>query len=444
MVSRAQLSGLILATAVVSAGQPALAQYAPASDITISPGDTFSNPQPVVYGNGVNSFGGGAMGQVIQNGIPFAQSVLGGGGINSAIPGVLDLAQSYLPQNLQQYAGLLTPVLQGALSGSGVDLGGLVSSGLPLLTNALGLDGQTSGIIGSLTPALSGLLSGNFNAGSLISSGLGIASQFLGNNPVFGIASGVLGGLFGGGGRTGTGVDIAEDLSQLYSNPITAAINAQIFSGGGQGNSSSTVLAQTGTILCLYNSDCVQSNPAQYRSLYQSATGLMGYASSNQIRGQIAQFSEHGVTPDIFSSKLTHQQNAYYMGNLTDREVSRATTEQYLSKAGQLAQKKAVQIAQQTGKKLAALGDQCDKTAKSSQDLIRCNMKINTAVPSLQAAQLELQTNAQMDTQYMKNSLGNISSATDGLNRSQDVERSAYSATLYQNLALSTPIKGRK
>ena len=170
----------------------------------------------------------------------------------------------------------------------------------------------------------------------------------------------------------------------------------------------------------------------------------MGYASSNQIRGQIAQFSEHGVAPDIFSSKLTHQQNAYYMGNLTDREVSRATTEQYLSKAGQLAQKKAVQVAQQTGKKLAALGDQCDKTAKASQDLIRCNMKINTAVPSLQAAQLELQTNAQMDTQYMKNSLGNISSATDGLNRSQDVERSAYSATLYQNLALSTPVKGRK
>jgi hypothetical protein len=441
---RAHLSALVLVLAAIAVDRPAFAQYKTAPDLSISPGDTFSSPSPVVYGEGVNSFGSGTMGQVIRNGIPIAQSVLGGGGIESAIPGVLDLAQSYLPENLQQYAGLLTPVLQGALSGSGIDVGGLVSSGLPLLTDALGLNGQTSGIIGSLSPALSGLLSGNFNTSSLLSAGLGIAGQFLGDNPIFGIASGVLGGLFGGGSQTGTGVDVAESLSQIYSNPITAAINTQIFSGAGSGGSSSTVLAQTGSVLCFYNSDCVQSNANGYKSLYQSATGLMGFSSPNQVRGQIAQLSEQGVMPDIFSSKMTPQQNAYYMGNLSDKEISRGTTEQYLSQAGQLAQKRAIQAAAQTAQKLAALGDQCDKTAESSQDLIRCNMKINTAVPSFQAAQLELQTNAQIDTQFMKNSLGNISSATDGLNRSQDVERSALAAELYQNLALTTPISGRK
>jgi hypothetical protein len=443
VVSRAQLSCLVLVIAIMSVGKPAAAQYTTAKNITIAP-NTFSSPPPVVYGTGVNSFGSGTMGQVIQGGIPIAQSVLGGGGINSAVPGVMDLAQGYLPQNLQQYAGLLTPVLQGALSDTGVNVGGLVSSGLPLLTKGLGLDSQTSSIVGSLTPAVKDLLSGNFNASSLLSTGLGIAGQFLGNNPIFSTTSGVLGGLLGGGGQTGTGVDIAQDLSQIYSNPITGAINTQIFSGGGAGGSSSTVLAQTGSILCLYNASCIQSNPRAYQSLYASATGLMGFASPSQVRGRIAQLSDVGVMPDAFSSKMTPQQNAYYMGNHSDREISRATTEQFLSPTGQLAQKRAIQAAQLTAKKLAALGDQCDKTSHSSQELIRCNMKINTAVPAFQAAQIELQTNQQVDNQFMKNALGNISSATDGLNRSQDLERSALSASLYQDLALSTPISGRK
>jgi hypothetical protein len=442
-VSRAQLSCLVLVVAIVSVGKPAAAQYTTANNITIQP-NTFSSPAPVVYGTGINSFGSGTMGQIIQGGIPIAQSVLGGGGLSSAVPGVLDLAQGYLPQNLQQYAGLLTPVLQGALSGTGVNVGGLVSSGLPLLTQQLGLSNQTSSLIGNLSPMLTDLLSGNVSVSNILSTGLSIAGQFLGNNPVFSTTSGVLGGLLGGGGQTGTGVDIAQDLSQVYSNPITAAISTQIFSGGGSGGSSSTVLAQTGSILCLYNASCIQSNPNAYQSLYASATGLMGFASPNQVRGQIARLSEAGVMPDAFSSKMTPQQNAYYMGNHSDREISRATTEQFLSPTGQLAQKRAIQAAQLTAKKLAALGDKCDKESHSTQELTRCNMKINTAIPSFQAAQIELQTNQQVDNQFMKNALGNISAATDGLNRSQDLDRSALSASLYQSLALSTPISGRK
>ena len=317
-----------------------------------------------------------------------------------------------------------------------------MTSGISLLTNALGVDGQTGSIISSLTPELSSLLSGNFNVASLLSKGLGIAGQLLGGgNSPFGELGGVLGGLFGGGGSTGTGVDVAQDLSQVYSNPITGAINAQVFSGAS--GSANTVLAQTGTILCLYNPNCVQSNPASYKSLYTSAAGPMGFSSPNQVRAQISYLSDQGVRPDVFSSKMVPQQNSYYMGSYTDREISRGTTEQYLSKAGQLAQKRAIQAAQLTAQKLAALGDQCDKNAHSSQDLIRCNMKINTAVPSFQAAQIALETNQSNDNQFMKNSLGNISAATDALNRSQDVDRSAYSAQMMQSLALTTPISGK-
>lgn len=425
---------------------PALAQsatYRMGSGSYDTGSTTFSSPPPVVYGQGMNSFGGGVGGQILQKGVPILRSFLGGGGIGGAMPGALSLAESYLPESLQSYAGLLTPVLQSALGGGAVNLGGLLSSGLPILGEQLGLSSQTTGIIGSLTPLASDLLSGNFSVGSAINAGLGIAGQFLGNNPVFGVASGVLGGLFGGGGQKGTGVDVAADLSQLYSNPITAAINSQIFSGSESGDSS-TVISQTGTILCLYNSDCVQSNPEAYRQMYKSASGVLGFSSPNQVRGQIAQFSEHGVMPDMFSTKNNPQQNAYYMGNLADREISRGTTEAYLSPVGQLNQKKSIQAGKQTAQKLAALGDSCDKKGESTQDLVRCDMKINTATPSYLAAQYELMVGDQVDRQFMKNSLGNISSSTDSLSRVQDVERSSWNAMLQQNLALSAPLQKSK
>ena len=435
-----RLSVLVLTVAFVSLDKPVFAQYATAKDITIEP-NVFIAPAPVVYGQGANAFGSGTLQQVVRTGLPLAQSVISGG-LGGAVPGALSIAQGFLPENLQQYAGILTPLLSGALSGGGVNLGGLVSSGLPLLTNALGLSGQNAAILSSLTPALKDLLGGHVNMGGLLSTGIGLAGQLLGGNSPFGAVGGILGGLFGGGGSTGTGVEIASDLSQIYSNPITGAINSQIFDSSG--GSANTVLSQTGSALCLYNPDCVQSNPAQYKSLYSSAVGPMGFSSSNQVRGQIAYLSGQGVMPDAFSSKLVPQQNAYYMGNLADREISRASTEQYLSKAGQLAQKRAIEASHKTAQALAALGDKCDKESHSSQELIRCNMKINTAGPSFQAAQLELSTNQSNDNQFMKNSLGNISASADALNRQQDIERSSWSAQLKQNLALTMPISGKK
>jgi hypothetical protein len=445
MMRKSQILGGILFTIAVLAAvhQPAVAStYSPSNAYTLPQSGTFTAPPPVVYGQGANSLGGGTFSNLLSGGIPVAQQLLGGGGLNGALPGLLNLGTDQLPQNLQQYGSLLTPALSSLLTGGNINFGSLLSGGMPIITDLLNLDPATSKLLGNLSPALGQLLSGNFNAGSLISTGLGVLGGFLGNNPVFSTTSGILGGILGGS-SSGTGISLSGPLSQVYSNPISAAINGQIFSGGGSG-SANTVLAQSGSILCLYNSSCLQSSPTAYKSLYATAAGAMGFSSPNEVRGQIAQLSRSGVRPDAFSSKFNSEQNAYYEGNKSDQELSRATTEQYFSKAGQEAQKKAVQAAQTTAQTLTALSDECDKKSKSSQELIRCTMKINTAVPSFQAAQLELQTNAQIDTQFMKNSLGNISSATDGLNRAQDVDRSAMAARLFQDVTLSMPISGRK
>ncbi len=421
--------------------RPAIATtYKPSNVYTVQPG-TFTAPPPVVYGQGANALGGGTMSSILSDSLPVLKDLVGGGGLSGALPGLINLGLDKLPGDLQQYGSLLGPALGGLLSGGNVNLGSLLSGGMPVLIDKLGLSGPTGQLLGQLTPVLGQLMSGNFSFGSLLDTGLNVLGGFLGNNPVFGTVSGVLGGLFGGGSK-GTGVDLSGPLSGVYTNPINAAINGQIFSGGVAG--SNTVLSQSGSILCLYNASCVQSNPTEYKSLYGTAAGAMGFSSPNEVRGRIAELSRKGVRPDAFSSKFNSEQNAYYEGNKSDQEISRASTEQYLSKAGQEAQKKAIVSAQETAKTLTALSDQCDKTAKSSQDLIRCTMKINTAVPAFQAAQFELQTNAQIDNQFMKNSLGNISSATDGLNRAQDVDRSAYSARLFQDVTISLPISGRK
>jgi hypothetical protein len=440
------VGGMVLAIAVIAAVHyPAGATtYAPNNAYTLPPSGTFTAPPPVVYGQGANSFGGGTLDSVLSNGIPVVQQLLGGGGLSGALPGLLNMGTNQLPQNLQQYGSLLTPALSSLLTGGNFNVGSLLSGGMPIITDLLDLDPATSKLLGNLSPALGQLLSGNINAGSLLSTGLGVLGGFLGNNPVFSTTSGILGGILGGG-SSGTGIDLSGSLSQVYSNPINAAINGQIFSGGGSGSgSANTVLAQTGSSLCLYNSSCIQSNPTAYKSLYATATGAMDVANPNEVRARIAQLSRSGVRPDAFSSKFNSEQNAYYEGNKTDQEISRATTVQYLSKVGQAAQKQAILAAQKTAQTLATLSDQCDKKSKSSQELIRCTMKINTAVPSFQAAQIELQTNAQIDTQFMKNSLGNISSATDGLNRAQDVDRSAMAARLFQDVTLSMPISGRQ
>jgi hypothetical protein len=259
------------------------------------------------------------------------------------------------------------------------------------------------------------------------------------------VLGGLFGGLFGGGG--GATLSLGEPLSGVFSDPITAAISGQIFGGsadtGGETEGINTVLAQSGTVLCLYNSDCIQSNPTVYRSLFESSVGALGFSSPNEVRGKIAELSSVGVLPDAYSTRFNTEQNADYLGKHTDREISRATTEPYLNKAGQEAQKKAIDAAQKTAQTLTILSDKCAKTARSSQDLIRCNMQINTAVPSFQAAGIALDTRAQVDRQLMKNLLGNISSATDGLNRQEDIERSSQSARLFHDATLTMPASGR-
>ena len=170
----------------------------------------------------------------------------------------------------------------------------------------------------------------------------------------------------------------------------------------------------------------------------------MGFSDPNEVRGKIAELSQSGVMPDAFASRTNSEQNNYYVGNYSDREIARAKSVSVLSKTGQTAQKQAIAAAQKTAQTLTQLSDQCAKTSKSSQELIRCDMQINTAVPSFQAAQIALETNAQIDRNFHTTVLGNISSSIDGLNRSQDVDRGAVSARLMREATMSVPVAGKQ
>jgi hypothetical protein len=438
---RRYLFALVVPLVVVSSRSVwAQTVYGESSDLQYPQSPSFTSPAPLVYGQSQNSFGGGAFGSAIQKGLPIAQTLLSGGGFQGAIPGLLQLGQTYLPSNIQQYAGLASPIIQNLLSGGGVNLGGLISNGLPILSQQLGLSAQTSGIIGSAAPLVSDLLSGHFNVGSLVNTGMGIASQFLGNNPIFGTVSGVFGGLFGGGGQKGTGIEVSPTMQQVSTAAITSAISSQLFAGSqDDGN---TVLAQSGSILCLYNIHCVQSNPREYRGLYGNAIGAMGIANPNQVRGQISQLSASGVKPDAFSTDSNSEENAWAMGSLSDREISRASTQPYLSQAGQASIAKSIQSANTLGAQMAALGDKCDPAA-STQDLVRCSMKMTSTNAGFQSAQLELQHKSSIDNQMIKNSLGNISDATDKLSRSEDVEFSAAAQKFAQDATFSIPVTGK-
>lgn len=397
---------------------------------------------PSVYGSGS---GGPSTGTIIQQGIPVLGNVLSGGGLTSAIPAATSVLGNYLPADTNKYVQQALPLVNDALSGN-LNAGSVLNTASPYLNQVLGA--QTGGTISSAIPLLNQLMSGNFNAGSLISSASGLVGKLFGGGSggsIFSTTAGILGGLLGGGGST---FALSGMLGNVFPDAATGAISDLVFgidsTNGTSATDNNTVLAQTGTVLCLYNANCVTSNPTAYRSLYSAAGGLMGFSDPTQVRGQIAQLSLSGVMPDAFASRFNTEQNNYYMGNYTDREIARAKSANVLSKAGQSAQKKAILAAQQTAKTLTQLSDQCAKTSKSSQELIRCNMQINTAVPSFQAAQISLETHAQADRNLQSTVLGNISSSIDGLNRQQDVDRGAVSARLFREATMSFPVSGKQ
>ena len=410
----------------------------------IGPGSSIQLPPSVVYGA---TSAGPSTGAVIQQSLPVLGGVLNGGGLTNAIPGAVNVLGPYLPAGTGTTIQQALPILQGVLSGN-LNTGAILNTAAPYLTQLLGAG--TAGTVTSALPILNQILSGNFNVSSLLSSAGGLIGNLFGGGgggSIFSTTTGILGSILGGGGG-GSTFALSPSLAGIFPDATTGALSDQVFgidsSGGSSATNTNTVLAQTGTVLCLYNSSCLQSNPSAYKSLYSSAAGAMGFSDPTQVRGQIAQLSQSGVMPDAFASRFNTEQNNYYVGNYSDREIARANSVPVLSKAGQAAQKQAIQAAQQTSQKLTQLSDQCAQTSKSSQELIRCDMQVNTAVPSFQAAQISLETHAQIDRNLQSTMLNNISSAIDGLNRQQDVDRGATSARLFREATMSFPVTGKQ
>jgi hypothetical protein len=394
---------------------------------------------------------GGGFNRVVsigQDWLPVIQNGLNGGGfsgmLNSAAPklqGLLGKQLSLSPANLQTIQSVL-PLAQQLMGG---DFRGALSGSLPLLSRFL--PENVGNILGAVGPLAGQLFSGNFNAGSLLSAGSSLLQLFGKNNSMLGPISGVLGslgGLFGGGG--GTGVSVASTLSPVFQfGGGQTQINAALMGGGNPGSvGTSSVMSQTGTVLCRYNpSGCVTSNPVAYQSLYGSAIGAMGFSNPNQVRGQIAQLSRSGVRPDAYSSRNTSEQNSYFMGNSSDRELIRARTEASLSVEAQEIKQQAITAAKQAGAQLLQLGDNCSQTSQSTQELSRCNLQTTATLPSLAAAQLELGHFQQVDDANTQLLLGNISSAVDGESRVRTMEYTSIANTLKRNVTLNIQPRSR-
>jgi hypothetical protein len=400
--------------------------YSPAST-------SFGSPSSVVYGQGGPNYMGiiqpasSAVGQVINgNSIGVLNSAPG---ILSQIPGLNISSQN---MNLIQQ-GL--PVLTSLLSGGSVS--GALTSGLGILAGSGVLNGQQSQILGAASPLISSLLNGNLSAGSVLSSLPGLLTSIfpsLANSPVFGVLSGVLGGLFGGGGS-----GIAGAASGIYTSPMTnSSLATLIYGGATSGNPANpnTIIGQSGSILCAYNSTCTQSNPSAIRPLFSAAAGAMGVANSNYVRGQIAQLSRQGIQADRFASPFSPEENAHFEGVKSDYEINRASTEAILSKQGQQAIRDGLDTAVGVAKFIGENADKSYKSTRSTQGLIRELMRNQSTDAAYSAAFLEYMAQAQLDDQQMKIQMGNTADATTKLQRELTSERSAYAAQLVRSAAL--------
>jgi hypothetical protein len=415
-----------------------------------------STPQDYSYPdytfNGSLSPNGGGFNRFVDLGqqwLPVLQSGLNGGGFNSILNSAAPRVQSILgrqfglsSRNMDLIQSGL-PIAQQLLGG---DFRGALSGALPLVSNFL--PQNVGNVLGAVGPLASQLMSGRFSASGLLSAGSGLLQLFGRNNQMLGNISGILGGLgglFGGGGSNGTGVSVAQTLLPVlqFGGAQTQITNA--ITGGSNQGMTNSILSQTGTVLCRYNqSGCVTSNPVAYQSLYGSSAGQMGFANPNQVRGQIADLSRRGVLPDAFASRNTSEQNSYYMGNWSDRELSRTRTESVLSIEAQDVKQKAITASNQVAAQLLQLGDQCSQSSQSSQELIRCQLQPVATLPTLLSSQLELGHSQQVDNAFAQIILGNISSAIDGDSRVRVMEFTATANRLARDTTLNIMPKPRK
>ena len=290
----------------------------------------------------------------------------------------------------------------GLLNGGGLNVGGLLGAAGDALDPAL--DQIPGGQ--EIYSILSGVLDGSISLQSLLEGGL--LESILGT---------ILGGSSDGSSNpsAGGGTDIIVDAT---------------IDGGG--------VLGTGSVTCLYASTCrPNSNPHQ--TIFSQAVGVQGYPNPNEVRGKIYQAATSGETlSDVYAPNPSI--GAYYAGNQSDRDINRATTEAYLSKAGQAQQQKISETAMDTVKRVSELVKNCANNAKSSQELIRCNLLVDSVSPSMDAAQLSVLMEMQTDDQFQKLQLGNISASMDAQRRQRDVENAGLSISSMKAI-WTTPTK---
>ena len=310
---------------------------------------------------------------------------------------------------------LLTPVPSiaatlGFLDSGGGTLSNLYGLALPLI------QGLASNLLG-------GLSIGGIDLSNIIMDAVFCSDGLLngGSIDVGGLLESILG-------------KILDGSSDVSSSPSTGGgtdiiVDATIGSGGVLG---------TGSVTCLYASTCrPKSNPHQ--TVFSRAIGDRGYPNPNEVRGKIYQAATSGkILSDVYAPNPSI--GAYYAGNQSDRDINRATTEAYLSKAGQAQQQKISETAMDTVKSVANLVKNCANNAKSSQELIRCNLLVDSVSPSFDAAQLSVMMEMQTDDQFQKLQLGNISASMDAQRRQRDVENAGLSISSMKAI-WTTPTK---
>lgn len=262
----------------------------------------------------------------------------------------------------------------------------------------------------------------------------GLATDLLGGLSIGGIdlSKIIMDAVFSDDGlMNGGSIDVSKILGSILGTILDGSSDGNPSAGGGETDiivdatiGSGGVLG-TGSVNCLYASTCrPKSNPHQ--TVFSQAIGVQGYPNPNEVRGKIYQAATSGkILSDVYAPNPSI--GAYYAGNQSDRDINRATTEAYLSKAGQAQQQKISETAMDTVNRVADLVKNCANKAKSSQELIRCNLLVDSVSPSFDAAQLSVLMDMQTDDQFQKLQLGNISASMDAQRRQRDVENAGLS-----------------
>jgi hypothetical protein len=368
-----------------------------------------SAPAGYVYGNTTGGVTGG--------------QILGAYGLgNQILNGNLTGAAAQLPNVLSSFGVNLSPQLSGILSTAPGAISNLLNgnysgviSQLPNILQSAGvqISSQLSNILGAAGPVIGSLLSGNFSLGTLVNA---VASFF-------------------GFGSGSSSISWSNVMQGVLTNPATSSITGSVFGTvnnplsqalGQQTPNANTILAQTGTILCAWNTACLTSNPVLYRDLYTSASGAMGYPNPNAVAGNISRLSRQGVHADPFSNDVT--QNSVYMRQYSDREIPRARAEEVVGEAGQKATADSIKAAEQTAQVVTKRAEQCVKDSKATQDLVRCHLETTSAVQATYLTSLHsLALKGREDNQFGLIMQANESATADADRRKEDVEKSALS-----------------